>query len=223
MSKLIEHLESFNRKERFILLNRALGQDRFSLDRRFRQELGTKIGTDVRPDAFVAMDYHLDWLQVAMWFREYDDVPTDSYHKMCRDQHGDLIEGTQEDIDLLVAFDDRENPNLVRLVLIEAKGDTSWDKKQLCSKARRLARTFGPEPVAAVLPTFVMMSPKEPSQEKLEKLGKDTWPHWMLKTGGTEVVHLDLPLAPHLLKVTRVGREGKRYKRFRVKEVSNRT
>ena len=67
VSDLIEHLRSFNRKERFILLKDALGQHTFSLDASFRERLRAIINVDVPSDAFVAMDYHLDWLQMALF------------------------------------------------------------------------------------------------------------------------------------------------------------
>ena len=54
MSALIEHLRSFNRKERFILLREALGSD--TLGDAFRRRLGDCIGVPVPADAFVAMD-----------------------------------------------------------------------------------------------------------------------------------------------------------------------
>ena len=44
MSTLIEHLRSFNRKERFILLRRTLGRDTFQLDGSFRERLGQELG-----------------------------------------------------------------------------------------------------------------------------------------------------------------------------------
>ena len=59
---LIDHLKSFNRRERFILLHRALdfeGQS-FRLGADFRRELTSCIGCNIPTDAFVAMDYHLD-------------------------------------------------------------------------------------------------------------------------------------------------------------------
>ena len=62
MSDLIRHLRSFNRKERFILLSDALGKERLADD--FRTRVGDCIGVRVPADAYVAMDYHLDWLQM---------------------------------------------------------------------------------------------------------------------------------------------------------------
>ncbi|MDE2668487.1 MAG: hypothetical protein OXI51_02405 [Chloroflexota bacterium] len=66
MATLIEHLESFNRKERFILLKEALGEGTFRLDAGFRDTLGAAVDVTIPPNAFVAMDYHLDWIQMAL-------------------------------------------------------------------------------------------------------------------------------------------------------------
>ena len=73
MSDLIHHLRSFNRKERFILLSDALGRD--TLGDAFRERLGEAIGVAVPDDALVAMDYHLDWLQMALYLAETPNPP----------------------------------------------------------------------------------------------------------------------------------------------------
>ena len=56
MSDLIEILRQFNRKERFFLIGQALGNREFSLDARFRKELGDEIGVEIPGNAFVALD-----------------------------------------------------------------------------------------------------------------------------------------------------------------------
>ena len=164
------------------------------------------------------MDYHLDWLQIAMWFRKKDEMPQDKKIPMCCRNESMLIEGTQEDIDLLIAFDDPEKTDIVHLVLVEAKGDTPWKNDQLNSKARRLSRIFGSETVPKdVTPYFVMMSPSEP-----KKIRVDTWPCWMKRS------HLELPLPERLLKFTRSdecgensknGGKRKVYRNFMIKKV----
>ena len=68
MSTLIEHLRSFNRKERFILLSHALGRDR--LGEGFRSRLREAISRTVPETAYVAMDHHLDWLQLALYLAD---------------------------------------------------------------------------------------------------------------------------------------------------------
>ncbi len=62
MSKLVESLEKFNRKERYWLLKNALKSDSMVLGEEFRKNLGKKIGISIPENAWWAMDYHLDWL-----------------------------------------------------------------------------------------------------------------------------------------------------------------
>ena len=131
MLNLIEHLRSFNRKERFILLTEALGRERLGED--FRRRLGEAIGMTIPADAYVAMDYHLDWLQMALHLAD-NPPPKEPI------RNDDLVTGNQEDSDLLVAFD---HELTTHIVLIEAKVETGWTNKQLNSKAERLSRIFG--------------------------------------------------------------------------------
>lgn len=160
------------------------------------------------------MDYHLDWLQVAMWFQKCERMPTGTFD-MCHDDGSDLTAGTQEDIDLLVAFDE-DKSGVVHLVLIEAKGDTSWREDKLSSKSRRLGHVFGTDKMPDdVIPHFVMMSPGE---LKPEELRNDHWPCWM-----KHWAHLELPLPNDLLWVTRTDRDSERegsYRSFVIKTVS---
>lgn len=204
MSKLIEHLESFNRKERFLLLREALGKAAFQLSSEFRQVLRERLDLEIPACAYVAMDYHLDWIQVAMCHRE-GELPIDKEVPMCRNEP--LIEGTQEDVDLLVAFDGSKGTHVV---LIEAKADTPWKEDQLCSKVLRLERIFDPQQGHDVTPCFVMMSPKPPPVEP-------TWPDWM------QAVWIELRLPAGLRWVTRrSGRKegsGRSYGSYVVKSV----
>ena len=62
MKTLLEHLESFNRKELFFLVGNALGNPDFRLSAEFQMKLRESFGIQPPNDAFVAMDYHLDWL-----------------------------------------------------------------------------------------------------------------------------------------------------------------
>ncbi len=100
MPDFIKHLRSFNRKERFYLLQAALGEDTFSLAPGFRERLENELGLTVPRDAFVAMDYHLDWIALALYLSVTPDPP-DRIPKA-----GSLAEvnKSQMDIDLLVAF-----------------------------------------------------------------------------------------------------------------------
>ena len=76
MANLIDHLKAFNRKERFILLHEALGfhGQSFRMSANFSQRLGDCLGVRVPENAFVAMDYHLDWLQIALLLADHEDT-----------------------------------------------------------------------------------------------------------------------------------------------------
>ena len=193
---LIDYLRDFNRKERFILLDHVLG-DRgkvFSLNRHFRDELKDTLDLEIPANAFVAMDYHLDWIQMALHLA----YRPDSIQAI---QNRGLVEANQEDVDLLVAFN---SGSQIHLVLVEAKADTGWTNKQLKSKARRLERIFNKRVRKAVAPHFVLMSRSKPSDD----LETANWPPWMKREGGA--AHwLDLPLRDGLLKVTRCDATGK--------------
>ena len=200
MSQVIDYLERFNRKERFILLSHVLDQEdqkAFRLNRRFREDLGGKIQTPIPVDAFVAMDFHLDWLQMALYLA---DSTGEEDFMSCTIPNPDdiLVKGNQEDIDLIVAFRDKHT-NDTRLVLVEAKADTGWTNKQLMSKAKRLSLIFSKQSCGTELvkPHFVLMSPHEP-----RGIDIDTWPNWM-KGKTNALLWVELPLRDGLLKVTR--------------------
>lgn len=189
MSGVIDLLMRFNRKERFILLNHALGQ--WCLDRDFSRKVGNKLGLEIPSDAFVAMDYHLDWLQIALHLADQNDPHRTLF------PNGDLIRANQEDIDLLIAFKGG-SASETHLVLIEAKADTSWNNAQLNSKARRLKCIFDENSHALVQPHFILTSPREPRHVKTAE-----WPCWMKPKGEDCPLWLELPLSDELLKVTR--------------------
>ena len=194
MSTLIDHLRSFNRKERFILLHEALGEDTFTLDEGFRARLGASIGVPVPADAYVAMDYHLDWLQMALYLAATPAPPSPI-------PNSDLFRANQEDADLLVAFDQDATTHVV---LLEAKMETGWTNKQLHSKAQRLRLIFGSDRpgVDLATPHFVLASPK-----KSERIRTDTWPEWMTRDGVP--LWMKLPRPPGLREVTRCTPGGK--------------
>lgn len=193
MSNLLTHLRSFNRKERFILLTEALGTHR--LGEGFRARLGKAIGIAVPADAYVAMDYHLDWLQMALYL-------ADSPKPRQRIRNDGLVAGNQEDVDLLVAFD--EDPT-THLVLVEAKVEAGWTNGQLNSKANRLRRIFGEGRPGAQLatPHYLLMSPRPPSPA----VSTAGWPPWMVRDG--RAAWMELPRPPDLRKVTRCDEDGR--------------
>jgi hypothetical protein len=129
---LIDYLQSFNRKECFYLVGAALGNPGFALSADFRAAVGARLGLALPEGAFVAMDYHLDWLCASLYLHG---------HGGDRGPHpnaGRLIRAQQEDIDLLVTYQEQR---ACRLILLEAKGATGWSNQQLRSKtARRRGR-----------------------------------------------------------------------------------
>lgn len=193
MRDLVKFLSRFNRKERFFLVGQALGNEEFSLDESFREELSKVIEVKIPSDAFAAMDYHLDWIAASLWaYREPGNL--------CNPlPNSGQISGTQQDIDLLIAF---EAEGRYHLVLLEAKGYGSWNNGQMREKSRRLKRIFGEdgEKHPRVKPHFCLMSPGRPG-----RLETEDWPAWMMGDGGQPYYWLKLNLKPHRLQVTREG------------------
>ena len=197
--RLIDNLKAFNRKERFILLHKVLGfsDQSFRLGDAFRAELSECLKVDIPSDAFVAMDYHFDWLQMAMYL-----TVNPRPGRQIRNSDKDLVVGNQMDIDLLIAF---EKDARTHLVLVEAKGDTAWSNDQLGSKVERLQRIFTEDRPGrdSVEPHFVMMSPKKSDNEKLKKILAG------LDKAAISPIWLPLPLPNGLVKPTRCDSDGK--------------
>ena len=184
MPNLITHLRCFNRKERYILMREALGPRTFSLDAGFRRRLSAAIGTPVPKDAFVAMDYHLDWLQMALFLARKASRPRYIPKGDVLAQGQETLNKNQMDIDLLVAF---EKDATTYIVLLEAKMETGWSNAQMGKKASRLRQIFDGEPASdAVEQHFVLLSPTRP-----RRLETDWWPGWM--TRGGKPVWMKLP------------------------------
>lgn len=198
MVDVIHYLKAFNRKERFWLLHEVLGfeDQSFQLDSTFRGRLIEHFGTHIPKNAYVAMDYHLDWIQMALWLTENGDTK-----EVIPNKKKALIYANQQDVDLLIAFKDGST---TQLILIEAKADTSWSNDQLSSKCERLKRIFedGRPGTSQVTPWFVLMSPRMP-----EKIKMSEWPSWMKMMDG-DPRWLKLSLPDGLRKVTRCNEEG---------------
>ena len=175
MSDLIKTLKSFNRKERFFLLRNALGKQDFKLSEKFRRALSKSAGSPQIPDnAFVAIDYHLDWLYASLFLACCKPEEEQPYCNEIR-----VSTGTQQDIDLLVAF---KTENTHHLILVEAKGYGSWDNKQLERKTERLCKIFGNDGKkydSDVKPYICITSPECP-----KKIKTDKWPEWMMNKNG---------------------------------------
>jgi len=179
-------LKSFNRKERFYLISQALGNKEFKLSELFRNQVGSKLSLTIPENSFAAMDYHLDWIYASLkyWKEGKDIFPKDN-----------IITATQEDVDLIICFYQNAIHNLI---LIEAKGETSWTNKQLKSKAERFEKIFGNDGNnwEGVKPYFLIMSPR-PSRN----LTTNTLPEWMLHQGKLNWLQLEIP--NNLVKVIR--------------------
>ncbi len=196
MPDLVELLTSFNRKERFFLISQTLGNFQMSAD--FLRDLGEELGLTIPQTAFLAMDYHLEWLIAALHAWGSDDV-----NRIFDNQHQQIVKGNQEDSDLLIAFRAGQE---YHIVLVEAKGATGWTNKQMLSKAERLGRIFGSEGsrYAGVVPHFCLMSPRRPQQ-----LRANEWPSWMSKDDGS-YIWLKLHFPKDTRMVTRCDANGRR-------------
>ena len=211
MSELIKHLISFNRKERFILLEEALGSKTFQLSPEFGKKLACCLDLkfEIPSSAYVAMDYHIGWIQMAIYLDSHPDVPIDCIPI-------EVIQGVnnnQQDVDLLVAFADNSDTHLV---FIEAKADTPWDYKQLGSKVSRLQ---GILPSKTLKPHFVLISPSSVGESK--HINVSEWPDWMKRTDSSPN-YMQLKLASHLRKITRYGHKGhdrKQWKYYRIDSI----
>lgn len=114
----------------------------------------------------------------------------------------------QEDIDLLVAFDNA-NPDLplTHLVLIEAKAYLPWTNKQLKSKTGRLREIFGEngKRASGVVPHFVLMTgSRSKNIQTLE------WPDWTNDAQGNPFwLDYDLPFRSKITRCTASGKSDK--------------
>lgn len=200
----IEHaLQRFNRKERFILAEWLLAPAPFALGQTARREIANALGdrgvSDIPEGAFVAIDYHLDWVYAALCLHRGCWV-ADGGGAYPR-PHGNQLTANQEDIDAIVAWTSRDDT--AHIVLIEAKAYTGWTNKQLQSKADRLSAIFGKTPDARwddVRPHFVLAGPK-PSQG----INDSRWPEWMRSPA---TIDLPAPVGPRSA-VTRSDDRGR--------------
>ena len=203
MSELIELLKRFNRKERFFLIGQALGNRDFTLSDGFRKCLGDEICIEIPPDALVAMDYHLDSVAASLWRYRNPKHPVNKDFP----RQNEMITGTQQDIDLLIAFKEK-NSEVCHLVFLEAKaydsnysdGLATWNPKevrdQMQNKTDQLRRIFEADKglYPEVNPYFCLISYSPPSSDEL----RANWPEW---------VKLDLPR--NRLRVVRCNSSGK--------------
>lgn len=189
MNSLSDALESFNRKERNLLVRAILGRGGWlPLSGRFRNKVAQKLGLpDIPEDAWWATDYHISWLAgaLALFLKGEDRAQKPWLNPTTNGRR--LIEGNQEDIDLIIATG-RE------LVLIEAKAYGAWGNKQVASKLARLellhdfySKIVATEPLDhAINFHLLLISPRRPT--KLTA----SWPVWACN--GQEIPWIELEL-----------------------------
>ena len=192
---LINQLRRLNSKERFFLVGYALDNPTFKLGVNYRQMLSRELGVEVPENAFCAMDFHLDWIYAALCAVGNPCVETLYTNDL------NLIQGQQEDVDLLIAF---ESDGDTHMVLIEAKATSGWTNSQANSKARRLHGFFPDERERhRVVPHFILMSPQRP-----RGLITDNWPAWMKARHSDQPLWIELPIPDDLQKVSRCDDKG---------------
>jgi hypothetical protein len=204
MNELADILKRFNRKERNLLVRAVLGDEQkpLRLVEAFRRDVARELKIEMIPEAaWWATDYHISWLAGALAYYTEGDAALNkarlnrsSGPSPCTSR---LIEGNQEDIDLIIASG-RD------LILIEAKAFGSWDNKQLRSKLERLDLLHDEyEQIAdradrdRVRMHFLLMSPKESKNINVE------WPEWIRKENQIPWIKLRLPESEAILEVNR--------------------
>jgi len=204
---LTENLRLLNRKERHFLVGEALGNTRFRLHDSFRSRVGAAFGIEIPASAFAGMDYHLNWLYAALVLT-YEPDKDNLY-----DNGADYVQGNQEDIDLLVVW---EEGLKAHVVMLEAKGVIPFSNEQLESKFERLRLMFGMDEChwRNVHPHFGLVSPRKPS-----RLRENGAPKWAKKDVGEMVADNDYfhwvelrnlkRRRPCLKMVTRCNNKGK--------------
>lgn len=203
MNTLIKNLSLFNRKERFFLIGYALGNKAFTLSEEFRASIKQsliQLKEDIPSNAFVAMDYHIDWIFASIF------LTANKKNSSIYPRDNRLIKATQEDIDLIIAFNDKQNIAVTHLIMCECKAETDWNKEQLNSKAIRLRDIFGDDGSKyqnIVIPYFLLLSPEQP-----KNLNVNSLPEFMKFNGKIPWMKLTIPA--DLQKVTKCDSDGKK-------------
>jgi hypothetical protein len=195
---LVDALESFNRKERNLLVRYALAESDPPplspppLGKSFCEKVGGEIGASIPNNAWWATDYHIDWLAGALALFVQGDTAE-------KQKNNGEVAGNQEDVDLLIAFDRT-------LIFIEAKGHSSFGNEQLQSKIKHLNSFYSfYERIAggqqrAIEFHFLLISPKEPKKLEIN------WPDWTCNRG--RVPWIELKVDRGARRVVRCDQEG---------------
>ena len=139
---------------------------------------------------FAGMDYHLDWLYVALKATcEHKQLNTET----CEGQMGDHVKpgespgdptlwsvsGSQEDLDLLVVFADGDSTSVL---FVEAKGVAVFNKPQLGRKLVRLDRIWESSGARGcdtkLRCKLVLVGPKKPEIESCVDFARSIEPAW---------------------------------------------
>ena len=175
---LIQLLQDFNSNERFYLIRQALdGQSRtepgFIMSEQFREQLEGLVKFEIPQNAFMAMDYRLDWIHASLFLADKD--LEEGHFPNLDDDSNQIVFGNVQDIDLLIAF---SRKNRYYMILIEAKGYMRWGKRQLDSKTQRLDKIFKNYKVRYPNLKLYMLviSPHVPSPTRT---GMEHWPDWI--------------------------------------------
>jgi len=209
---LIEQLRLFDRKERFALLREVLGfhHEFPTLNCDFRDRLTEVIGTKVPESCLLAMDYHLDWIELAIKLVKNPSIKPGCHFP---NPNPEKINMSQEDIDLLVAFEEPSSKK-THLVMIEAKAYLPWNNKQLESKVHRLRKLMCEEVSDALQPYFVLMTGVKPSRSRVRC---ESWPEWMKTEEGNPFrLEYELPIRHKAVRCDENGDDngGGRYLRL---------
>ena len=195
----------FNRKERYHLVRAACEGD-FRLNQEFYDALVCEGSQKAqRKSAWVAMDYHLDWISAVLFLLKSDQkflaefLDAGNSENTLRDivfanqligspleSEGLALEGNQQDVDLLVLMQE-DSGSVFHLFMVEAKFDSGWDNKQLKIKGKRISQIFPEDSVA--LPgggrlhfhwRFAGLKGKSSTKANLE-----SFPDWVLNQVGS--------------------------------------
>jgi hypothetical protein len=187
LESFIENLRAFDSHERGLLLAWAVGDEtpdvglRVALNASARNQIGSAIDRAPSPDAFVAMDYTLDWMYAATRWTLHPELK----HRPQTWPGSEALTATSEDIDLVVAWEDQAGPHLV---LLEAKGFTGWRNAQMAHKAQRLDVIFDERLANQFDVHFLLVGPT-PSKG----LKTADWPGWMKPGGRTHFLEINDP------------------------------
>ena len=162
-------LSAFNRKERFFVTTQAAGLltsaemhgPSIPLAAPIRRRLSATLGVDVPAHSYAAVDYHLSWLHAALAWWRGDAWPHQDgdWPKTTGVAESILVDGSQQDVDLLVCWADADGEHIVG---VEAKAYGAWSNKPIASKVARLAGIASECQATDVDIRFVLTSRRPP-------------------------------------------------------------